>query len=106
MPKVRKHRDHGHERRDDGKAVEIYALHHAIHHITIYPRAKGAIRLPKVRNHMEANMSPERIEKNKQEVIKLVEEASPHYPCWYALNEIQTELMEWIGITSSDKDKT
>lgn len=56
MSKVRKHRDNGHERRDHGKAVEIYALHHAIHHITIYPRAKRAIHMPNVRNHMEANM--------------------------------------------------
>lgn len=56
MPEVRKHRDNGHERRDDGKAVEIYALHHAICDITIYPRSERAIRLPKVRNHMEASM--------------------------------------------------
>lgn len=31
--------------------------------------------------------------------------ASPHYPCWYALNDMHTEIMAWIGITNSDKNK-
>jgi hypothetical protein len=57
MSEVRKHRDNGHEGRNDGKAVEIHTLHNAIYHIAIYPRTQGAVRMPKVRNHMEANLT-------------------------------------------------